>query len=90
MTNATAATQSPVARGPEPEALLLRAVSYLRVSTAGQVNTDRDAEGFSIPAQREGCVRKAETLGAAVVDEYSDLGESARSSARCRFPRASS
>ena len=31
-----------------------RAVIYLRVSWAGQVNTDYDPEGISIPAQRDG------------------------------------
>jgi site-specific DNA recombinase len=60
----------------------LHAVIYLRVSTAGQVNTDRDGEGFSIPAQREACLRKSEALGADVVDQYVDAGESARSASR--------
>lgn len=59
-----------------------RAVIYLRVSTASQVKTDRDAEGFSIPAQREACLRRAEALGAAVIDEYVDAGQSARSADR--------
>ncbi len=59
-----------------------RAVIYLRVSTLGQVNTNRDAEGFSIPAQREACLRKIEDLGAVFVDEYIDAGESARSADR--------
>jgi site-specific DNA recombinase len=62
-----------------------RAVIYLRVSTAGQVKTDRDAEGFSIPAQREACLRKAESLGAYVLDEYVDAGESARSADRAQL-----
>ena len=34
------------------------AVVYLRVSSIGQVNTDRDGEGFSIAAQRDACLRK--------------------------------
>lgn len=59
-----------------------RAVIYLRVSTAQQAKTDRDAEGYSIPAQREACHRRAASLGAVVVDEYVDAGESARSSDR--------
>lgn len=59
-----------------------RAVIYLRVSTAGQVNTNRDGEGFSIPAQREACLRKIEELGASFVYEYIDAGESARSADR--------
>ncbi len=61
---------------------LLRAVIYLRVSSAGQLNTDRDAEGFSIPAQREACQKKAGSIGAAVVGEYVDKAESARSAHR--------
>src|SRR5437867_1163391 len=59
-----------------------RAVIYLRVSTTDQANTDRDVEGFSIPAQREACFRKASELGAEVVDEYLDRGESGRSADR--------
>jgi site-specific DNA recombinase len=59
-----------------------RAVIYLRVSTAMQADTDYSDEGFSIPAQREACLREAERLGAVVVDEYVDRGESARSADR--------
>ena len=55
---------------------------YLRVSTAEQAERGGDGEGFSIPAQREACIREAESLGAMVVGEYVDRGESARSSAR--------
>ncbi len=58
------------------------AVLYLRVSTREQAERGGDAEGFSIPAQREACARKAEGLGAAVVAEFVDAGESARSAAR--------
>jgi hypothetical protein len=54
----------------------LRAVVYLRVSTLGQVRTNRDGEGFSIPAQREACLRKIDELGATLVGEYVDAGES--------------
>ncbi len=53
-----------------------RAVIYLRVSSAGQVNTDYDPEGLSIPAQREACKRFAERHGAAVVREYVEPGVS--------------
>ena len=56
-----------------------RAVIYLRVSTAKQASTGGEAEGYSIPAQRGACQRKAEELGAAVVEEYVDAGASARS-----------
>ncbi len=90
MTNATTNTAGevvargrPVWGGPgKGEGRYLRALAYIRVSTAGQVNTDRDAEGFSIPAQRDACYRKAESIGAEVVDEYIDAGESARSADR--------
>lgn len=58
------------------------AVIYLRVSTKDQAARGGEAEGFSIPAQREACLRKAETLGAVVVAEFVDAGESARSANR--------
>ena len=58
------------------------AVIYVRVSSIGQVNTDRDGEGFSIAAQKDACIRKAEQLGADVLDIYIDAGESARKSDR--------
>jgi DNA invertase Pin-like site-specific DNA recombinase len=52
-------------------------VLYLRVSSAGQVNTDYDPEGLSIPAQRQACQGKATELGAVVIDEYVEPGRSA-------------
>ena len=58
------------------------AVIYLRVSTERQARRGGGSEGFSIPAQREACLRKAEDLGAEVVGEYLDAGESARSADR--------
>jgi site-specific DNA recombinase len=58
------------------------AVLYLRVSTVKQATTGGEVEGYSIPAQREACRRKAEELGARVVDEYVDAGASARSADR--------
>jgi site-specific DNA recombinase len=56
-----------------------RAVVYLRVSSKGQVETDYDPEGNSIPAQRKACLQLAERMGLAVVDEYVEPGKSARS-----------
>ena len=53
-----------------------RAVVYLRVSSKGQLNTDYDPEGISIPAQRVACTRKAEQLGLTVVGEYVEPGRS--------------
>jgi site-specific DNA recombinase len=61
---------------------LARAVIYLRVSTKDQAERGGEAEGFSIPAQREACIRKAASLGAEVVDEFIDAGESAKTSQR--------
>lgn len=64
-----------------------RAVIYLRVSTAKQAETDLDPEGLSLPAQRDSCLRKAEELGAEVVEEYVDKGESAKTADRPEFHR---
>ena len=58
------------------------AVSYLRVSTRVQAERAGTDEGFSIPAQREANARKADELGARVVREFIDAGESARSADR--------
>ena len=59
------------------------AVSYLRVSTAGQASRGGgDDEGFSIPAQREANKRKAFSMGAMIGKEFVDRGASARSAAR--------
>jgi site-specific DNA recombinase len=66
---------------PQPK----RAVLYLRVSTEEQADTDYNAEGYSLPAQREACTRLADQLGATVVDEYVDRGESAKSAKRPRL-----
>jgi site-specific DNA recombinase len=58
------------------------AVIYLRVSTREQAERGGVAEGFSIPAQREACLRKAQDLGVVVEREFIDAGESARSTRR--------
>ncbi|HEX9414903.1 MAG TPA: recombinase family protein [Ktedonobacterales bacterium] len=63
------------------------AVSYLRVSTVEQAHADNSAEGYSIPAQREACTRKINDLGAGLVAEFADRGESARSAARPELQR---
>ena len=64
------------------DAPVLLAVSYLRVSTREQAERGGTDEGFSIPAQREANARKAAELGARVVREFIDAGESARSADR--------
>jgi site-specific DNA recombinase len=51
---------------------LKRAVIYIRVSTKQQAVRDGNPEGYSLPTQREACTRKAESLGAIVVEEYVD------------------
>ncbi len=56
--------------------------TVLRVSTREQAERGGTEEGFSIPAQREANQRKAEDLGARVVREFVDAGESARSADR--------
>ena len=45
-------------------------------ASKGQVNTDYDPEGISIPAQRESCLRKVEQMGLTVVTEYIEPGRS--------------
>lgn len=58
------------------------AVTYLRVSSSAQADKDFDSEGFSLPAQRRACAGKASALGAQVVDEFVERGESAKSMRR--------
>ena len=58
------------------------AVIYLRVSTKEQAERNGDPEGYSIPAQREACRRRAQTLEAAIVREFVDRGESAKTADR--------
>jgi len=67
---------------PEPEQTFARAIIYLRVSTKEQAEMGGEVEGFSIPAQRAACQRKAESLGAVVDDEFVDRGESAKTANR--------
>src|SRR4051812_40648885 len=65
-----------------PVTASLRAVIYLRVSTERQARSGVEAEGYSIPAQRDAAVRKAESLGAQVVEEFVDAGASAKTADR--------
>ena len=60
----------------------MRCVIYLRVSTREQAAKGETEEGFSIPAQREACTRHIRDAGWALVDEYADRGESARTADR--------
>jgi DNA invertase Pin-like site-specific DNA recombinase len=63
------------------------AVIYLRVSSKEQAEKGGEAEGYSIPAQREGCRRKAATLQAAVIEEFVERGESAKTADRPELQR---
>jgi DNA invertase Pin-like site-specific DNA recombinase len=58
------------------------AVIYLRVSTKEQAAKDESAEGYSIPAQREACVRYIGEHGWNLTGEFTDAGESARTANR--------
>ncbi len=63
------------------------AVVYARLSTKEQAERDGDPEGYSIPAQRDACSRKAASLGATVTEVFIDRGESARSADRPELQR---
>lgn len=63
------------------------AAIYVRVSTKEQAQRDGDPEGYSIPAKREACKRKAASLDAAVIEEFIDRGESARTADRPELQR---
>src|ERR1039457_6195963 len=71
----------------EPDRAQSQAVIYLRVSTKEQAEMGGEAEGYSIPAQREACLRKAAALGSIVADEFVDRGESAKSADRPELQR---
>ena len=58
------------------------AVSYLRVSTKEQAEKGGGDEGYSIPAQRAANHKKADDIGAVIVEEFVDAGESARKADR--------
>jgi site-specific DNA recombinase len=58
------------------------AVIYLRVSTKEQAAKDESAEGYSIPAQREACLRHIAERGWNLAGEFTDAGESARTADR--------
>jgi site-specific DNA recombinase len=74
-------TTAPTSQDPDP-ITTAEAVLYLRVSTKEQAERGGEIEGFSIPAQREAGLRKAQAIGATVTAEFVDAGESARSADR--------
>ncbi len=64
-----------------------RAVVYVRVSTKDQLHGEGDPDGYSIPAQRDACLKRAEALGASVAEVFVERGESARSTDRPALQR---
>ena len=64
-----------------------RAVLYVRVSTKEQLQGEGDPDGYSIPAQRDACEKRAATLGAEVAEIFVERGESARSADRPALQR---
>lgn len=87
MTSAFTRNADPVCSLIDPPQGTALAVSYLRVSTKEQAEKGGTDEGFSIPAQREANRRKAEALGAVIVAEFIDAGESARKADRPELMR---
>ncbi len=63
------------------------AVAYIRVSSKEQAEKGGEAEGFSIPAQREACKRKAASLQAALIEQFVERGESAKTADRPELQR---
>lgn len=63
-----------------------RAAIYLRVSTTEQGRRGGEPEGYSIPAQRDACRRRAAEFGAEIVAEYIDM-ESGTTTSRRHFRR---
>ena len=53
----------------------MNAVIYLRVSTKEQAAKDETAEGYSIPAQREACLRHISERGWNMADEFGDVAK---------------
>ncbi|GAA3958402.1 hypothetical protein GCM10022231_17410 [Gordonia caeni] len=83
----TDTVSDPAASLIEPPISTAVAISYLRVSTREQASKGGTDEGFSIPAQREAVRRKADQLGAAIVEEFVDAGASAKSADRPELMR---
>ena len=82
MTTTTTAATDPAASLIDPPISTAVAISYLRVSTREQASKGRPLTNFSIPAQRDAVRRKADQLGAAIVEEFVDAGASAKSADR--------
>ena len=75
-------TKRTAAPASDPEPHGKRALIYLRVSTKEQATRGGLVEGYSLPAQREACMRRAEVLGVTETQEFIDAGASGRSAQR--------
>lgn len=64
-----------------------RLAIYLRVSTEEQARIGGEAEGYSIPSQRDACLAKVRAMGGIVAEEYVEAGESAKSADRPELQR---
>jgi len=53
-------------------------VRYLRVSSPGQVETEYNPEGISLPAQRDDCIARERELGSVSVAEFIEPGRSGK------------
>ncbi len=58
------------------------ALIYLRVSSVSQLGGDVGRDGFSVPAQRDACLKKADNLEAEVIAEFVERGESGQTTVR--------
>src|SRR5215207_10323660 len=70
---------------PEQRGRMRQGLNYLRVSSRRQVDKGFDEDGLSLPAQREACARYAADHAIAIVGEYIERGESARTADRPEF-----
>jgi hypothetical protein len=61
----------PKSQQPKPETEAVEAAAiYVRVSSTGQLGRDGDEDGYSIPAQVNGCELEAASRGASVAKVY--------------------
>lgn len=65
----------------------MKAVIYLRVSTKEQAQVGEGKEGYSIPAQREACMKLLHEQGWELADEFVDAGFTATSLKRPALQR---
>ena len=73
----------PKSQQPNPETEAVEAAAiYVRVSSTGQLGRDGDEDGYSIPAQVNGCELEAASRGASVAKVYIERAESAKSDDR--------